>query len=56
VSSGREGQQELPDVPVVDVTEAAASTARDLGHRDSVISTVHRAGPLMRDSRLSGWA
>ena len=30
---GREGLQELLDVPVVDITEAAASTAKYLGHR-----------------------
>ena len=29
---GREGLQELLDVPVVDITEAAASTAMFLGH------------------------
>lgn len=30
---GREGLQELLDVPVVDITEAAASTAMYLGHK-----------------------
>ena len=37
---GREGLQELLDVPVVDITEAAASTAMFLGHKYSVIITL----------------
>ena len=42
---GREGLQELLDVPVVDITEAAASTAMFLGHRYSVVTTLDRAVP-----------
>jgi allantoin racemase len=46
---GREGLQELLDVPVVDITEAAASTAMFLGHRYSVVTTVDRTVPLISD-------
>jgi len=46
---GREGLQELLDVPVVDITEAAASTAMFLGHRYSVVTTLDRAVPLIED-------
>jgi allantoin racemase len=46
---GREGLQELLDVPVVDITEAAASTAMFLGHRYSVVTTLGRAVPLIED-------
>ncbi|MET9497623.1 aspartate/glutamate racemase family protein [Streptomyces sp. NPDC006552] len=52
---GREGLQELLDVPVVDITEAAASTAQYLGHRYSVVTTLDRAVPLIEDRlRLAG--
>ncbi|WP_430296196.1 aspartate/glutamate racemase family protein [Sinomonas sp. B1-1] len=52
---GREGLQELLDVPVVDITEAAASTAMFLGHRYSVVTTLDRAVPLIEDRlRLAG--
>lgn len=52
---GREGLQELLDVPVVDITEAAASTAMFLGHRYSVITTLDRAVPLIEDRlKLAG--
>lgn len=37
---GREGLQELLNVPVVDITEAAASTAMFLGHAYSVVTTL----------------
>ena len=46
---GREGLQELLDVPVVDITEAAASTAQFLGRRYSVVTTLERAVPLIED-------
>lgn len=46
---GREGLQELLDVPVVDITEAAASTAMYLGHRFSVVTTLDRTVPLIED-------
>ena len=52
---GREGLQELLDVPVVDITEAAASTAMLLGRRYSVVTTLDRAVPLIEDRlRLAG--
>ena len=37
---GREGLQELLNVPVVDITDAAASTAMFLGHAYSVVTTL----------------
>ncbi len=46
---GREGLQELLDVPVVDITEAAASTAQFLGRSYSVVTTLDRAVPLIED-------
>ncbi|MDQ8703036.1 aspartate/glutamate racemase family protein [Streptomyces sp. LHD-70] len=46
---GREGLQELLDVPVVDITEAAASTAQFLGRTYSVVTTLDRAVPLIED-------
>lgn len=46
---GREGLQELLDVPVIDITEAAASTAMFLGRRYSVITTLDRTVPLIED-------
>ena len=49
---GREGLQELLDVPVVDITEAAASIAQFLGHRYSVVTTLDRAVPLIEDRLL----
>lgn len=49
---GREGLQELCDVPVVDITEAAASTAQYLGHRYSVVTTLDRTAPLIEDRLL----
>ncbi|MFT4163854.1 MAG: aspartate/glutamate racemase family protein [Microlunatus sp.] len=49
---GREGLQELLDVPVVDITEAAATTAMFLGHRYSVVTTLDRAVPLIEDRLL----
>lgn len=49
---GREGLQELLDVPVVDITEAAAHLAHLLGHRYSVVTTLDRAVPLIEDRLL----
>ncbi|MFJ4717305.1 aspartate/glutamate racemase family protein [Streptomyces sp. NPDC088785] len=52
---GREGLQELLDVPVVDITEAAASTAQFLGRTYSVVTTLDRAVPLIEDRlKLAG--
>ncbi len=52
---GREGLQELVDVPVVDITEAAAHVACLLGRRYSVVTTLDRAVPLIEDRlRLAG--
>ncbi len=49
---GREGLQEILDVPVVDITEAAASTAMFLGHKYSVVTTLDRTVPLIEDRLL----
>ncbi len=49
---GREGLQELLNVPVVDITDAGASTAMFLGHAYSVVTTLDRTVPLIED-RLS---
>ncbi|MEJ2866309.1 aspartate/glutamate racemase family protein [Actinomycetospora sp. OC33-EN08] len=49
---GREGLQELLEVPVVDITEAAAATAMYLGHRYSVVTTLDRTVPLIADRLL----
>jgi allantoin racemase len=52
---GREGLQEVLSVPVVDITEAAASTAMFLGHRYSVVTTLDRTVPLIEDRlKLAG--
>ncbi|MFW0790831.1 aspartate/glutamate racemase family protein [Gordonia sp. CPCC 205333] len=52
---GREGLQELLAVPVVDITEAAASTAMYLGHKYSVVTTLDRTVPLIEDRlKLAG--
>ena len=40
------------DVPVVDITEAAATTAMYLGHRYSVVTTLDRTVPLISDRLL----
>lgn len=50
---GREGLQELLDVPVVDITEAAAATAQFLGHKYSVVTTLDRTVPLIEDRLLT---
>lgn len=49
---GREGLQELLDVPVVDITEAAAQMACLLGHKYSVVTTLDRTVPLIEDRLL----
>lgn len=49
---GREGLQEMVDVPVVDITEAAAATAMYLGHRYAVVTTLDRTVPLIEDRLL----
>jgi allantoin racemase len=52
---GRAGLQELVDVPVVDITEAAAHTACLLGRRYGVVTTLQRAVPMIEDRlRLAG--
>jgi len=50
---GREGLQELLDVPVVDITDAAASTAMFLGRSYSVVTTLDRAVPLIEDRLIA---
>src|SRR3546814_6536140 len=52
---GREGLQELLNVPVVDITDAGTSTAMFLGHAYSVVTTLDRTVPLIEDRlKLSG--
>lgn len=46
---GREGLQELCDVPVVDITEAAAHVACLLGRKYSVVTTLARAVGQIED-------
>lgn len=47
---GREGVRELVDVPVVDITEAAAHLACLLGRRYGVVTTLDRTRGLIEDS------
>ena len=49
---GREGLQEALDVPVVDITEAAAIMAGLLGHKFGVVTTLDRTVPLIEDRLL----
>lgn len=52
---GREALQELLDVPVVDITEAAAHVASLLGRSYSVVTTLDRTVPLIEDRlKLAG--
>lgn len=52
---GREGLQELCDVPIVDITEAAGHVASLLGHKYSVVTTLDRTVPLIEDRlKLAG--
>jgi allantoin racemase len=54
---GREGLQEMLDVPVVDITEAAAVTAQFLGRTYSVVTSLDRTVPLIEDRlNLAGLA
>ncbi|GHA16990.1 Asp/Glu/hydantoin racemase [Streptomyces tauricus] len=47
---GREGVRELVDVPVVDITEAAAHLACLLGRRYGVVTTLERSAGQIEDS------
>ncbi|MDX2541227.1 aspartate/glutamate racemase family protein [Streptomyces sp. WI04-05B] len=47
---GREGVRELMDVPVVDITEAAAHLACLLGRRYGVVTTLERSCGQIEDS------
>lgn len=49
---GREVLQELLDVPVVDITDAAAHLACLLGRRHAVVTTVERTVSLIEDRLL----
>lgn len=52
---GREGAQELLEVPVITITEAAAMVACLLGHKFGVVTTLDRAVPQIEDQlRLAG--
>lgn len=52
---GREGLQELLDVPVVDITEAAGHVASLIGHKYSIVTTLDRTVPLIEDRlKLAG--
>ncbi|ADG98001.1 Asp/Glu/hydantoin racemase [Segniliparus rotundus DSM 44985] len=52
---GREGARELLDVPVIDITEAAAQFAMLLGRSYGVVTTLSRAVGQIEDSlRLAG--
>ncbi len=50
---GREGARELLDIPVVDITEAAAMQAMLLGHRYGVVTTLSRVRGQIHDSLLT---
>ncbi|GAA3758819.1 aspartate/glutamate racemase family protein [Streptomyces tremellae] len=50
---GREGARELLDVPVVDITEAAAHLACLIGRRYGVITTLDRSTGQIEDSLLT---
>lgn len=50
---GKEGLMELLEVPVLDITEAAAHMAMLLGYRFSAVTTLDRAVPLIEDRLLS---
>jgi len=52
---GREGLQELVNVPVIDITEAAAHLAMMLGYRFSIVTTLQRTVPQILDRlRVAG--
>ena len=46
---GREGLQELVDVPVLDITEAAAMVAMLVGRSYAVVTTLDRTVPMIED-------
>ncbi|MCC2323047.1 aspartate/glutamate racemase family protein [Cellulomonas xiejunii] len=50
---GREGARELLDVPVVDITEAAAMQALLLGHRYGIVTTLPRVRGQIHDSLVT---
>lgn len=50
---GKEGLMELFDVPVVDITDAAAHLSYLLGYRYSVVTTLDRAAPLIEERLLT---
>ncbi|WP_454296099.1 aspartate/glutamate racemase family protein [Salana multivorans] len=50
---GREGARELLEVPVVDITEAAAMHAMLLGHRYGIVTTLSRVRGQIHDSLLT---
>lgn len=50
---GREGAQELLDVPVLDITESAAQLAMMLGHTYGVVTTLDRSVPQIQDRLLT---
>lgn len=50
---GKEGLMELLDVPVVDITDAAAHLCYMLGYRYSVVTTLDRAAPLIEERLLT---
>jgi allantoin racemase len=47
---GREGLREVVDVPVLDITDSAASFACQLGYRYSVVTTLARSIPTIQES------
>ena len=49
---GVEGLREIVDVPVVDMTEAAAHFAMLLGNRFTIVTTLDRAVPLIEERLL----
>ncbi|WP_405918205.1 aspartate/glutamate racemase family protein [Streptomyces sp. NBC_00728] len=50
---GREGLQELTDVPVIDIAEASAHVALMLGRRYSVVTTLARSIGAIEDRLLT---
>ena len=51
---GQEALKELLNVPVVDITDAAAHLASLIGHKYSVVTTLDRAVPLIEERLLLG--
>ncbi|QGF23372.1 aspartate/glutamate racemase family protein [Raineyella fluvialis] len=51
---GQEGLKEVLEVPVVDITDAAAHLACLLGYRYSVVTTLDRAVPLIEERLMLG--